>query len=108
MTAFDTLIGTLAQCTCVASDFYTTYTCTEDASFEERATTLACLITSSLSEIEISPQYAKVENAITYIESLSEEELERFDKLLQQKEIEIIGKQALETPKIYIKENNGQ
>ena len=62
------LLSILAQSTCVASDFYTTYTCTEDASFEERATTLACLITSSLGEM--ANKYEPVQNAIIYIESL--------------------------------------
>ena len=108
MTALDLLICTLSNCVGIATDFYTTYTCTEDASFEERATTLGCLITSSLSEIEIPTQYVKVENAITYVEALSDEELERFDQLLQQKEIEIMAKQASEKTKVYIKENNSQ
>ena len=70
-----------------------------DASLnKKRATTTAAALTTATTGLnsfqnwtfEQTMKAKAVENAITYVESLSDEELEEFDKLLQQKEIELM------------------
>ena len=70
-----------------------------DASLnKKRATTTAAALTTATTGLnsfqnwtfEQTMKAKAVENVIAYVESLSDEELEEFDKLLQQKEIELM------------------
>ena len=70
-----------------------------DASLnKKRATTTAAALTTASTGLnsfqnwtfEQTMKAKAVENVIAYVESLSDEELEEFDKLLQQKEIELM------------------
>ena len=76
-----------------------------DASLNKKkaGTTAAVLTTASTGlnsfqnwTFEQTMKAKAVENAIAYVESLTDEELEEFDKLLQEKEIELMNSETVE------------
>ena len=69
---------------------------------KRNATTTAAVLTTASTGLnsfqnwtfEQTMKSVKVENAIAYVESLTDEELERFDKLLEEKELALMAEEA--------------
>lgn len=107
MTALETLMPTLFDVTSIGTELWCTSTCLEDACNEEKITTIACAISTTLHHIEIPKDIAMVRDAQSYVQSMSDEELANFDQMLAEKGLEFENEEEInvkeETPKTYKK-----
>lgn len=111
MTLLESLITSMFDVITIGGELYTTSTCTLDGDGNltpEGVTTLTCMTSTVLNNIEVSNHIVRVQDTIAYVESMSEEELEKFDELLAAKNLDIekLGEsvdQQQETPKVYKK-----
>lgn len=107
MTALETLIANSLDLATLGSELYCTTTCLDSVDDEYKSTTIACSVTTALSQIQVPDNVMLVRNAQSYVESMSTEELVELEQLLSEKEFtfdENATQQVTEQAKVYTKE----
>lgn len=108
MTALETLIVNSLDIATSATELYSTTTCLNDADTEELITTIACSVSTALSHIQVPENLMFVRNAQSYVESMSDEELEEFSQMLNEQEFVFdetnVNKNIVEDAKVYTKQ----
>lgn len=106
MTVLDTLLANFGPTTTLVLETQTTqHVMSEATDDSERITTLVLAASTILDQIEIPTPILKINDTLSYVETLSDEELARADQLLSGLEFEE-NEQLLEQPKVYTKNNN--
>lgn len=110
MTALDTLLQNSSSFLTVGLEGYTLTTCAidEDKNITPLGTTTTTsLVSATLNKIEVNDNLLSVREAQSYVQSMSDEQLQAFDELLHEKELtfEIPDQIGKETEKIYIKKS---
>lgn len=110
MTLLESLITSMCDVITIGGELYTTSTCTLDGDGNitpSGSTTLTCMTSTVLGNVEVSSEIVKVQDTIAYVESMSDEELAMLDENLSEKglELEKIAEsvEQQETPKVYKK-----
>ena len=107
MTILDTLLGNFGPTTTLVLETQTTMNIMKEATDDnERATTLVLAASTILDQIEIPDSLIRLNDTVSYVESLSDDELARADQLLSGLEFTTENEQAvIENQKVYVKNN---
>lgn len=92
MSLLDYLVRNFGRTSTICTELYLTTTSVQDANGNidnAGITTIATSVTSALDDIIIPDAYAEMNDAVSYVESLSEDELVRFNQLLEENNLVI-------------------
>lgn len=101
MSLLDFLIANSGRTSTIFTELYLTTTSVQDGAGhidDAGITTIATSVTSALDDITMPSAYAEMNDAVAYVESLSEDELTKFDQLLEEKGLVIESDSSKEKP----------
>lgn len=108
MSLLELLIANFGRTATIGSELYVTTTSVQDEYGhvnDTGITTIATSVTSALDEIKLPSYQIQMKEATEYVQSLSDEELARFDQMLDGENIviELDEKNSVEVeqPKVY-------
>ena len=106
MTLLDSLLGNFGATITLTLETQTTENIMSEARNDnERLTTLVVAASTILDQIDIPTPMLRINDTLSYVESLSDEELARADQLLANIEFKEELELPLEQPKVYVKSN---
>ena len=106
MTLLDSLLGNFGATITLTLETQTTENIMSEARNDnERLTTLVVAASTILDQIDIPTPILRINDTLSYVESLSDEELARADQLLANIEFKEELELPLEQPKVYVKSN---
>lgn len=105
MTALDTVLGNFGPTTTLLLETQTTQQVMKETNDQnEKITTLVLAASTILDQIEVPSTIVRINDTLSYVESLTDEELARADQLLSGIKFATENdKPVIEQPKVYVK-----